>query len=130
MIVVDSNVLAYLYLENAKYGAAARELRETDDDWVAPKLWRSEFRNILTKYFKHGSLTLSQGLRLQQDAESYMTDGEYEVSSEQVLRLAQESGCTAYDCEFVALAKHLDVKLVTTDKDLLKAFPRIAVPLL
>jgi predicted nucleic acid-binding protein len=78
MIVVDVNVLAYLCLEHAKYGAAARELREADDDWVAPKLWRSEFRNILTKYFKHGSLTLSQGLRLQQDAESYMADGEYE----------------------------------------------------
>ncbi len=85
---------------------------------------------ILTKYFKHGSLTLSQGLRLQQDAESYMGDGEYEVSSEQVLRLAQESGCTAYDCEFVALAKYLNVKLVTTDKELLKAFPRITVPLI
>ena len=130
MIVVDSNVLAYLYLEHAKFGEAARSLRETDDEWVAPKLWRSEFRSILCKYLKPGQLSLSQALRLQEDAENYMADGEYEVNSEQVLRLAQASGCTAYDCEFVALAQELKVQLVTTDKEILRAFPKIALPLL
>jgi predicted nucleic acid-binding protein len=51
------------------------------------------------------------------------------VSSEKVLELAGESGCTAYDCEFVALAQELGVALVTTDKQVLKAFPKIAVSL-
>ncbi len=46
MIVVDSNVLAYLYLPG-EYTAAAEVLLEHDSDWAAPILWRSEFRNIL-----------------------------------------------------------------------------------
>lgn len=35
-------------------------------------------------------------------------------------------GCTAYDCEFVALSQRLGVPLVTLDRALLKAFPRLA----
>jgi predicted nucleic acid-binding protein len=38
-----------------------------------------------------------------------------------VLQLAVRSGCSAYDCEFAALALDLDVKLVTTDRQVLKA---------
>jgi predicted nucleic acid-binding protein len=40
-----------------------------------------------------------------------------------VLRLSQESNCSAYDCEYVALAEFLDVVLVTADGKLAKAFP-------
>ena len=38
------------------------------------------------------------------------------------------SHCSAYDCEFVALALELEVPLVTADRQLLRSFPRIAVP--
>jgi predicted nucleic acid-binding protein len=47
-----------------------------------------------------------------------------------VLELAHQSGCTAYDCEFIAVAKTLGAKLFTADKQVLKAFPKIAVPLI
>lgn len=40
-----------------------------------------------------------------------------------------DSNCSAYDCEFVALAMALGVKLMTMDAKLLKAFPTLAVPL-
>ena len=46
MIVVDSNVLAYLYLPG-EVTAAAEALLERDPDWQEPVLWRGEFRNIL-----------------------------------------------------------------------------------
>ena len=55
--------------------------------------------------------------------------GAYNVSSEKVLELACDSGCTAYDCEYVALAQELGVPLVTTDKQVLRAFPKTAVSL-
>ena len=40
--------------------------------------------------------------------------------------MATISGCSAYDCEFVALAQDLGVRLVTADKPLLKQFPGVA----
>jgi predicted nucleic acid-binding protein len=51
--------------------------------------------------------------------------GEYEVSSAAVLELVAASDCTAYDCEFVAVASHLGTRLVTMDAKLLKAFPKV-----
>jgi len=47
--------------------------------------------------------------------------------SDLVLDLASASGCSAYDCEYVALARHLDVKLITTDKQILQSFPETAI---
>lgn len=44
-----------------------------------------------------------------------------------VLALARESGCSAYDCEFVSIAKSLDTALITADKKLIAAFPSIAM---
>ena len=39
------------------------------------------------------------------------------------------SDCSAYDCEYVALAIALDVTLVTMHSKLLKSFPKHAVAL-
>jgi predicted nucleic acid-binding protein len=130
MIVVDSNVIAYCYISSAKFTDAAIALLASDPKWNAPLLWRSEFRNILLKYMRANLLTLTDATQLQLNAEALMKSSEFHVESEQVLELAQQSGCTTYDCEFVALAKTLGTKLVTADKQVLKAFPRIAVPLI
>jgi predicted nucleic acid-binding protein len=72
-------------------------------------------------------IDLETACKTQAEAESLIGSNEYTVGSTAVLALAQSSGCTAYDCEFVSLAKALDVKLVTEDKKLRKAFPDIAV---
>lgn len=53
-----------------------------------------------------------------------MVSAEHDVKSQEVLELARSSGCSAYDCEYAALAMQLDVKLVTMDGKLLKAFPK------
>jgi len=62
-------------------------------------------------------------------AQELMRGGEYEVRSEDVLDLAAASGCSAYDCEFVALARDLRVPLVTLDGAVLRAFGDVAVSL-
>ena len=128
MIVVDSNVLAYLYLPS-EYTAVAETLLERDADWAAPILWRSEFRNILAAYLRRGSLTFKQAHSLQAEAEDLLNGAEYEVDSLSVLELVRDSDCSAYDCEFVSLAMKLGTKLVTMDGKVLRAFPEIAVGL-
>ena len=128
MIVVDSNVLAYLYLPG-EYTAAAEALLEHDPEWAAPILWRSEFRNILVGYMRRKAISFEQANSLQREAESLLEGSEFELDSLTVFELARESDCSAYDCEFVALAMKLDTKLVTMDKKLLRAFPKRAIAL-
>lgn len=128
MIVVDANVLAYLQLPGV-HTPAAEVLLKSDPDWVAPILWRSEFRNVLAGYLRLGTLTLDQACRIQDETEDLMRETEYEVDSASVLRLLPDSDCSAYDCEYVALATKLGVSLVTRDKQVLRAFPDIAVAL-
>jgi predicted nucleic acid-binding protein len=126
--VVDTNVIAYLYLPG-EYTAAAEALLERDPDWAAPLLWRSEFRNILAGYLRRKTLDFDQACGLQNEAESMLAGSEFEVDSDAVLALVRNSDCSAHDCEFVALAIQLDIKLVTMDRKLLKAFPERAVAL-
>jgi predicted nucleic acid-binding protein len=128
MIVVDSNILAYLYLPG-DFSEAADALLTGDPEWAAPLLWRSEFRNILAGYLRRKSLSFVQATALQAEAEALLFGAEYEVDSTRVLELVRDSDCSAYDCEFIAVAEKLDVKLVTMDRKLLKAFPNRAVAL-
>jgi predicted nucleic acid-binding protein len=128
MIVVDSNVVAYLYLPG-EHTASAEALLEQDADWAAPLLWRSEFRNILAGCMRRKTLSFEMARELQLEAESLLAGAEHDVDSRQVLELVRDSDCSAYDCEFVALAQALGVKLVTLDGKLLKAFPKVAVSL-
>jgi predicted nucleic acid-binding protein len=128
MIVVDSNVLAYLYLPG-EYTAAAEALLEQDSDWAAPILWRSEFRNILAGYMRRKAITFEQTYSLQREAESLLEGAEFEVETLAVLELVRDSDCSACDCEFIALAVRLDTIMVTMDKKLLRAFPKRAIAL-
>lgn len=126
MIVVDTNLIVNFVVESERTQQAERVFAQ-DPQWCAPLLWRSELRNVLVLYFRHGLLSLEDMLGLMQRAETLMQDREYSVSSAPVLNLAARSGCTAYDCEFVALAQHLAVPLVTSDTQVLSEFPSAAV---
>jgi predicted nucleic acid-binding protein len=128
MIVVDSNIVAYLYLPG-DHTVKAESLLQQDADWAAPLLWKSEFRNILAGYIRRNVLTFQAALDLQREAESLLAGAEHEVDSRLVLELVRDSNCSAYDCEFIALAMTLGVKLVTMDGKLLSAFPKYAIDL-
>lgn len=128
MIVVDTNVIAYLYLPT-EHTEKAEALLERDPDWAVPALWRSELRNVLAGYLRRKALSFEAASRIQAEAESLLAGSEHEVDSRHVLELVRDSDCSAYDCEFAALAIGLGVPLVTMDAKLLKAFPRTAVAL-
>jgi predicted nucleic acid-binding protein len=128
MIVADTNLIAYLLIQSPQT-PDAEAVFQKDPSWTAPVLWRSEFRNVLALYLRQAHLTLADALQYMQEAEALLADREYEVPSAAVLQLAQQSGCTAYDCEFVHVAQELGVPLVTSDKRVLSAFPGLAVSL-
>lgn len=122
MIVVDANVLVYFWAGG--HGARLAEaILQRDATWMAPLLWRSEFRNSVLNLMRARRLTIDHALTVTRNAESQMMGHEYSVSSHFVLTLAVRSGCSAYDCEYVALAEDLDVPLVTFDGDVAGAFP-------
>ena len=128
MIVVDTNVIAFLALPSP-YTEMAEQLLLTDPDWIAPSLWRSEMRNVLALYLRKSLISFEDALNLQAEAEALLHDKEYDVGSLDVLTQAHQSPCSAYDCEFVALARSFRVKLVTMDRKILDAFPDTAVRL-
>lgn len=128
MIVVDTNIIAYLLLADQRSDRAAEALRR-DPEWAAPILWRSELRNVLAHYIRRESLSVQQAIEIMDTAVDLLQGREFELSSRNVLRLVERSSCSAYDCEFVALAQDLGVPLITVDRQMLAQFPHIAVSL-
>lgn len=126
MIVVDSNIIAYCWV-NGPLTDLAQRVRVKDPDWHVPILWRSEMRSILTGYLRDGSLTGAQIARIMEAAENALAGSEHLVSSASVFEIAGKSRLSAYDCEFVVLASALAAPLVTADRVVLKAFPEHAL---
>ena len=125
MIVVDTNIISYFYL-NSEYSPLAEQTFQKDPAWAVPLLWRSEFRNILSLYLRKEIIELSDAAQIIAASEELLKGNEYEVNSFKVLKLAGKSGCSGYDCEFVSLAQDLGIPLVTEDNKVLKNFPETA----
>jgi len=128
MITVDVNTIAYLWIPGEMTALAERALVK-DPHWVSPMLWRSEFRNVLAGYLRRGDLDLTVALRCLRGAELQLSGCEFHLPSSLVMKKVAESACSAYDCEYVALAEDLNTILVTSDKKILRQFPNVAVSL-
>jgi predicted nucleic acid-binding protein len=72
-------------------------------------------------------MSLAEAKIIMQDAEAMMTGFEHTIASAAVISLVDSSSCSAYDCEFVALAQDLNVPLLTFDKKILAEFGDTAV---
>jgi predicted nucleic acid-binding protein len=126
MIVADTNLLVYLHLES-EFTARARHVHTLDHEWVFPPVTRSEATNVLA--------TLTREMWIDADAaavtlsriEPRIVAGFRDVSMKAALELAIERGVSAYDAQFVVLARQLGVFLVTEDGRLKKCFPEVAL---
>ncbi|GAB6095167.1 type II toxin-antitoxin system VapC family toxin [Desulfatiferula olefinivorans] len=125
MIIVDTNIIAYLYLPT-RYTPDAEKLLIQEPVWGAPYLWRSELRNVIALYLRKKIVPFDQAIQIQAEAELLMAENEFEVKSSDILSLVKNSTCSAYECEFVALAINFKSTLVTTDKKILSEFPSTA----
>ncbi len=122
MIVVDVNVIAYLLIAG-EHTPACEALYAHDPDWAAPLLWRSEWRNVLAGYLRRSELDRSGLDERMAAAEGLVRGREFLVEDRVVLDLVAASTCSAYDCEYVALAATLGVPLATSDRQILADFP-------
>jgi predicted nucleic acid-binding protein len=128
VIVVDTNVICYRWMPSPNSAAAEAALTK-DPYWIAPLLWRSEFRNIMALAIRKKTLAINAAQDIVRKAEASFEGGEFAVASDAVLQLVARSNCTAYDCEFVALAHAEGVQLLTTDRQILHEFPDVAISL-
>jgi len=128
MIVVDTNVVAY-YCVPGPLTEAAWKLAKRDLDWHAPFLWRSEFQSMLVGEVRRNQINWPRAEAALAVAERRMGERGHFVQGADVLRLAMQSRCSAYDLEFVALAQRLQVPLITLDRQILREFPDLARPL-
>jgi predicted nucleic acid-binding protein len=126
VIVVDTNIICYRWISSPN-NAAAETVLAKDPLWIAPLLWRSEFRNILALAIRKRILAIDAAQDIMRKAEASLDGSEFAVSSDAVLELVARSKCTAYDCEFVALAQAEGVRLVTADRQIIQEFPEVAI---
>lgn len=125
MIVVDVNVIAYLLIDG-EHTRAIEVVFAVDPEWSAPMLWRSEWRNVLAGYFRRGAMDQAKVLENIRAAEALLSGREHMPDGEHVIELVSRSTCSAYDCEYVAVAEALDIPLVTADRRILRDFPTLA----
>jgi len=111
------------------FSAAADAAWAKDTDWIMRILWRSEFRNALAGSIRRRSLTVEEAIAIANLAEAMLDRKEFAVSTSAVLQLVSRSNCSAYDCEFVALAYANGVRLLTVDRRILREFPDVAISL-
>ena len=126
MIVADTNLVAYLLIEGTGT-SAARAVYTQDPSWTLPPLWRSEFLNVLATTVRAGLLTPAEARQAWRGGVDLFGHREAEPGGETVLTAAIADRISAYDAQFVVLARSLGVSLVTADKALARACPDVAV---
>jgi predicted nucleic acid-binding protein len=126
VIVADTNLIAYAAIPGPQ-SALADAVRRRDSHWVAPSLWQDEFLNVLANHVRVGRMTADGAADTFALAGPLVRPSPVAMDPLAVLRLVASSRCSAYDCQYVALAHALGVQLVTEDRALLAAFPSTAI---
>ena len=120
-LVVDSSVVIKWSVPEVHSADALRYL-DPDLERDAPELLLAEMSNILWKKVARGELTRVEAERIAADL------GQADVAVHQmgplfgaVLRIALETGRSAYDSMYLALAETLSTRVVTADRRLYNA---------
>jgi predicted nucleic acid-binding protein len=127
MVVIDTNVLAYLLIEGDR-SPEAHVLLTRDADWRSEAFLLVEFSNLLATYLRAGALGRKQAEELLAEAETRMR-GLVSVPHARALGVAADFSVSAYDARFLAAAQTLGARLVTEDARLRAAAPALTLSL-
>lgn len=123
--VVDASALAAILFGEPEADAVARRLGRVL--LVSPALLRFEIANVCLKkvlLYPDKRSALLEALDLLDQIELFQV----EVRLDEVVRLAEREGLTAYDASYLWLAQALDLELVTLDDDLARAAAHPELP--
>ncbi|MCY4397787.1 MAG: type II toxin-antitoxin system VapC family toxin [Gemmatimonadetes bacterium] len=126
MIVVDTNVMVR-FVVGGRHGADATRLFLRDPEWAAPVILMSELTNVLLGFVRRSSMTLDQAKAMCDDAATVLGPRVLSVSADRVMDVALECGLTAYDAEFVVVARELGARLATGDRAMLRGAGDVAM---
>jgi predicted nucleic acid-binding protein len=127
VVLVDTNILAYLIIEGDRT-ASAQKLFERDSDWCSEAFVMVEFSNVIATYVRTAALSQPQGSRLLTEVQAHLPTL-HNVVNAQALEAAMQYGISAYDARFISLARQLKLKLVTEDVKLRTAVPSWTISL-
>lgn len=125
MIVVDTNIIAYLFIRGI-HSSTVDKLLASESRWIAPRLWLDEFLNVLATQERTGQIDSIVSNEMLQDACALMDGCSYDIPADRVLATARRTSCSAYDSQFVVLAEDLGLPLYTFDKRMLANCPGLA----
>ncbi len=126
MIVIDANILIYALIESDN-SRLIPKLRSKDADWRTTELCQHETLNVLATYQRRGVLTLEQCRELLKHVNRFIKVAQCKVDMEASLSVAAKYGITGYDAQYVALAQSLAIPLITEDRKLRQAVPKVGV---
>jgi predicted nucleic acid-binding protein len=128
MIVVDTNIIAYRFIEGDKTEKVLKA-QQKDSDWILPSLWRHEFLNVLSTAARSRILNTEQCQQVWKSAVHVLHSLERDVDMLKALLLSIETSISAYDAQYITLAQSSRIRCLTEDRKLLEAFPAITVSL-
>jgi predicted nucleic acid-binding protein len=126
LIVVDTNVISYLFIQGEKT-TLAQEVHHLDPSWIVPTLWRHEFLNVLATYARRGGGSLEEVQDVWQRTLVFLARRERQADMGLALELAVQYGISAYDAQYIALAQQAGTYCITEDGRLIRIFPAIAM---
>jgi predicted nucleic acid-binding protein len=126
MIVADASLLAHLLIPSAA-SALAEGVYRKDPEWSAPVLWRSELRSVLLKHMRSSGMQIELAKAVIEKALLVIRDRETLPATPAVLEAAVFFNVSAYDAEYLVVARQLGVPLLTFDRKLQQAAPGLAI---
>jgi predicted nucleic acid-binding protein len=124
MLVIDTNIIAPLYVQSARTDAVAK-LFAQDQIWRTEPLALIELSNVLISYERARYITAATARDCLDRAAAFLQPNLFRVSHQAALDAALRYGTTAYDARFLALAQQLGSRLVTEDAKLRAAAPKL-----
>jgi len=124
MLVIDTNIIAPLYVRSARTDAVTK-LFAQDQVWRTEPLALIELSNVLITYERARYITAASARDCLNRAAAFLQPNLFRVSHQAALEAALRYGTTAYDARFLALAQQLGSRLVTEDAKLRGAAPAL-----